>query len=146
MPSYFQPINPYTPFQNQLQYQQPQSLYQSQVPQVNPGAQSNNSQGIIWVQGETGAKSYLVAPNQSVLLMDSESNTFYIKSSDTSGMPLPLRVFDYTERTSGQQTPSQESAIDPKKFVTHEEFEKFKNEVLNRKSQQNSKLIPKEGA
>ena len=144
MPSYFQPVNPYTPFQNQLQYQQPQVICPPQVSQINAGAQSNNSQGIIWVQGETGAKSYLVAPNQSVLLMDSESNTFYIKSSDTSGMPLPLRVFDYTERTLGQQTPSQESAIDPKKFVTHEEFEKFKSEILSRKSQQ--KPIPKEGA
>ena len=143
MPSYFQPINPYTPFQNQFQYQ-PQSVYPPQVSQVNTGGQSNNSQGIIWVQGETGAKSFLVAPNQSVLLMDSETNTFYIKSSDTSGMPLPLRIFDYTERTSEKSSPSQESIIDPKNYVTHEEFDRFKNEVLNRK-QQNSKPIPKEG-
>ena len=145
MPSYFQPVNPYTPYQNQFQYNQiPQPVY-PQVSQSNTVAQSNSSQGIVWVQGETGAKSYLVAPNQSVLLMDSESNTFYIKSSDTSGMPLPLRVFDYTERTSEKKESSQEIVIDPKNYVTHEEFEKFKSEVLNRKSQQNTKPIPKEG-
>lgn len=52
---------------------------------------------IVWVQGESGAKSFMVAPNKSVLLMDSEAQRFYIKTSDASGMPLPLRVFDYTE-------------------------------------------------
>ena len=62
-------------------------------------SQTQQSNGIVWVQGEAGAKSFLVAPNQSVLLMDSESNVFYIKSSDASGMPLPLRVFEYTETT-----------------------------------------------
>ena len=60
--------------------------------------------GIIWVQGEEGAKGYLVAPGENRLLMDSENSTFYIKSTDASGMPLPLRVFDYTERT-GQRKP-----------------------------------------
>lgn len=38
--------------------------------------------------------------------MDSESNSFFIKSADTSGMPLPLRIFDYQERTA-QQAPQQ---------------------------------------
>lgn len=57
--------------------------------------------GLIWVQGEAGAKSYLVANGCSVLLMDSERQSFYIKSADASGMPS-LRVFDYTERTQAQ--------------------------------------------
>lgn len=58
--------------------------------------QSGN--GITWVQGEEGAKAYIVAPGASVMLMDSEGQSFYIKSADASGMPMPLRVFDYTER------------------------------------------------
>lgn len=58
--------------------------------------QQNNS-GILWVSGEVGAKSYLVAPGTSVLLMDSESEKFYIKSTDVSGMPQPLRTFEYHE-------------------------------------------------
>ena len=70
-----------------------------------------------WVQGETAAKAYLVAPNSSVLLMDSEKETFYIKSADASGMPLPLRIFDYKERTAQTQAPQEA-------FITREEFEK----------------------
>lgn len=68
---------------------------QIQAPQAQAPMQSND--GIVWVQGESGAKSFLVAPNKSVLLMDSETERFYIKTSDASGMPLPLRVFKYEE-------------------------------------------------
>lgn len=56
------------------------------------------SNGIQWVQGEAGAKSYMVMPNSAVLLMDAEENKFYIKSADVSGMPT-IRTFEYTETT-----------------------------------------------
>lgn len=65
-------------------------------PQITQPQQANN--GILWVQGVEGAKSYLVAPNNSVILMDSEGNKFYIKSADMAGMPT-LREFTYTENT-----------------------------------------------
>ena len=71
-----------------------QQAVQAPAPQA-PAQTSGNA--VIWVQGETGAKSYLVAPNTTVLLMDSESNRFYLKSSDGSGMPQPLRIFEYSE-------------------------------------------------
>lgn len=66
------------------------------LPQTTP---QNN---LNWVQGEAGARAWLVAPNNTVLLMDSEKQRFYIKSADNSGMPS-MRVFDYTE--IGNQTP-----------------------------------------
>lgn len=78
--------------------------------------------GIIWCQGEEGAKGYLVAPGNSVLLMDSENATFYIKSTDASGMPQPLRIFDYTERTA-QRTPSQSTSAPMEEYVTRKEFD-----------------------
>lgn len=59
--------------------------------------------GINWVQGLAGAKAFMVAPGQTAFLMDSEGQTFYMKSADQSGMPT-LRVFDFQERT--QQTPA----------------------------------------
>lgn len=68
-----------------------------QIPQVSQQPQAQNNSGLIWVQGEAGAKSYIVAAGCSVLLMDSESQRFFIKSVDESGMPKPLRVFEYTE-------------------------------------------------
>ena len=91
--------------------------------------QQTQSNGINWVQGEAGAKSYAIAPNQSVLLMDSENNVFYIKSSDASGMPMPLRIFDYTERiaTRNEVTPTQ-TKID---YITREEFEKRLAEITD---------------
>jgi hypothetical protein len=59
---------------------------------------SANSYGnIIWVQGESGAKSYLVPPNSPpTLLLDSEANRFYIKSADSAGMPT-LKGFQFSE-------------------------------------------------
>lgn len=143
MPSYFAPMTGYgNVYPGQFQFNP--NNYSSQQALSNPG---NNSQGILWVQGEPGAKSFLVGAGQSVLLMDSESSTFYIKSSDASGMPLPLRVFDYIERTSNQQVPpaQERQSIDPSLYVTHEEFEKFKSEVLNRRKQQQNQTMPKEG-
>lgn len=102
----------YNPYQ-QAAMQQYQAMQQ---PQQNGG--------LLWVQGIEGAKSHFVEPGRSALLMDSESNSFFIKSADTSGMPLPLRVFDYKERTV-QQAPQQPTAavIDTSSYITREEFE-----------------------
>ena len=88
------------------------------TPSVATPAVSNP---INWVQGESGAKSFNVPPNSTVLLMDSEQDRFYIKSADASGMPSPLRVFEYTETTMG---------TNPASFVTKDEFEELKAEVL----------------
>lgn len=55
--------------------------------------------GILWVQGESGAKSFLVAPGNTVQLMDSEANRFYFKTTGPDGMPHPLRIFEYQEIT-----------------------------------------------
>lgn len=118
--NYF-PQNQYYPQYQQMQMQQP--VQQMQIPM--PQSQDNN--GVIWVSGIEGAKSYLVGAGRSVLLMDSESSTFYLKSTDMSGMPQPLRIFDYTERTTQPQTnqiidnPVHE--IDTSMFVTKEELE-----------------------
>ena len=66
-----------------------------------PQTQQTQNNGIIWVQGEAGAKSYLVAPNTTVQLWDSESQTIFLKSADASGMPS-MKVLDYTIRDSNK--------------------------------------------
>lgn len=83
--------NNYFPMGYQQYYPQQNNMMQ----QNNQAPQQNNS--IIWVQGEAGAKSYLVAPNSTVTLWDTESETIYIKSADASGMPN-MKVLDYTIR------------------------------------------------
>lgn len=96
-------------------YQQPMMGQAAQQTQGTPS--------IIWVQGEEGAKAYMVAAGNSVLLMDSENSAFYIKSTDASGMPLPLRVFDYKERTTAAKTPPQTAQQLGVEFVTRAEFD-----------------------
>lgn len=91
-------------------------------PQIIPGAQQPTAPQIgnpLWVQGEAGAKSFCVAPGQNVLLMDSEAQRFYIKSADASGMPLPLRTFEYKEITGAPTV----AASGEEGFVTRREFE-----------------------
>lgn len=94
----------------------------------------NHQSGIVWVQGEAGAKAYPVAPGNSVLLLDSEEPIFYIKSADASGMPHPLRVFEFTERAQNNATAK---SLDLSGYVTYEELEKRLEDVL--KSQKKEK-------
>ncbi len=106
----------------QVPYYQYQPPMPDQLAQLRQGqmAQPPASNSIIWVQGESGAKSYMVAPGNTVLLMDSEGSAFYLKSTDNSGMPLPLRIFDYTERTAAPKTAP--AAPQQSQYVTIEEF------------------------
>lgn len=130
----------YYPQYQQPVYQQPvQTQQMPTVPQVQNTQQSGS--GILWVQGESAARSYNVAPGMSVMLMDSDSNTFFIKSADASGMPLPLRIFDYTERTqqSQQHSPIVDQSqnmqeIDMSEYVTREEFEQRISELSHKPS------------
>ena len=61
--------------------------------------------------------------------MDSENSLFYLKSADASGMPMPLRTFEYKEITQGtapQNLANNTADIDLNKFVTRDEL----NEIL----------------
>lgn len=73
--------------------------YQPQMPQQPAQQQQNN---IIWVSGEAGAKAFLIAPNTTVQLWDSDDQVIYLKSADASGMPS-MKILDYTIRS---QTPA----------------------------------------
>ena len=116
----------------------PQQAIQPTVPQQQP--QQNNS-SIIWVQGEAAARSFNVMPNQSVMLLDSESSTFYIKSADASGMPLPLRIFDYTERNTNQnvEQPQIQKHTEDQEYITRDEFERRIAEITSSRRQMNAR-------
>lgn len=105
-------------------YTAPMADQLTQLRQAQQPQQAQTSP-IIWVQGEEGAKAYMVAPGNSVLLLDSEGSSFYIKSTDASGMPLPLRIFDYTERHAAQK-PAQSASVE---YVTRDEFLALKEEI-----------------
>lgn len=76
------------------------------------------------VTGIEGAKAYQTPPNSTVALFDSNSDYMYIKSTDSGGYPT-IRMFTFQEVfPNQQQTPSGD-------YVTKQEFEQFKQEVLN---------------
>ncbi len=119
------------------------------VPQTQPQAvtQTHANSGLIWVQGIEAAKSYLVAPNTTVMLMDSEGDQFYLKSADASGMPMPLRVFKYeeikTERFEGGQ---KDASMDLSNYVEKSVYEDFRRHIEDVLASITAAEKPKKGA
>lgn len=119
---------PYADRLTQLQNQYQQTV---NIPQMQAVPQPQVNQGLLWVSGEVGAKSYLVAPNSTVLLMDSDAQRFYLKSADNAGMPS-LRIFEYSEvknlPQNAPQAPNLDENVLNDKFVTREEYEGLKRQ------------------
>ena len=99
-----------------VSYQQMIPAQQFQAPQAQ-----NPQSGIIWVQGEAAAKSYLIAPNSTVQLWDSEEKIIYLKSADASGMPS-IKVLDYTIRGEEKEKKATE-------YATKEEVEALAEKI-----------------
>lgn len=98
----------------------PQPQYAPQMPQ------NQGNTGIIWVSGIAGAKAYLVAPNSTVQLWDSEAQTVYLKSADASGMPS-IKILDYTIRDAQEaQTPFTKQTVD---YATKQEISALRAEL-----------------
>jgi hypothetical protein len=96
--------------------------------QMNVGASqpnANQNNNLIWVQGEAGAKSYLVAPNQTVQLWDSEAPVIYLKSADQMGIPS-MRIIDYTFRDNA---PKSKEIFDVEAFATKDDVDSLKAEI-----------------
>lgn len=106
----------------------PNSLYQPQPSPYTlqqPATQNQQQSAIIWVQGEAGAKSYMLAPNTTIPLWDSESETIYLKSTDASGMPS-IKVIRYTiEQPQAQSNQLQPQQFDLKDYVRRDEFNDY---------------------
>lgn len=116
----YQPAQIYYP--NQYQVQPVQPAQQMQTP-----AQMNGSP--IWVQGEAGAKSYLVAPNSTVQLWDSESQTIYLKSADATGLPS-MRILDYKIRDAVERTEMPLKGSEP--YATMNDLKELEKRLLDR--------------
>ena len=130
-------------YQPQIYPQNYPQAYPQNYQNAQPNAQQNQN-GIVWVQGELGARNYPVAPNTSVLLMDTESSRFYIKSVDLMGVPT-VRTYTYrglyetepevvSEKevealpapTKTESKPQNETKSD---YISRKEFEELKKTV-----------------
>ena len=81
---------------------------------------------VVYIQGgEQAIGNYLVAPNQSVILIDNETGMIAIKSADVSGRLMPTRIFVERKPVVPQQPQND--------FITRDEFEKRIKELINDK-------------
>lgn len=111
-----------------------------------PSQQLPMSSNVIPVDGEVGAKAYMV-PNGStgpIALWDTNDNVIYLRTFNAAGMPNPLKKLRYTEEEPDQMLPNSQSGstpqVDTSKFVTKEDFESLRNEIrqMNSVMRQNS--------
>lgn len=107
-------------------YQTP-AYYPPQAQPTQP-TQTQTASEFRWVQGESGAKSYLVAPNQTVTLWDSESHTIYLKSADSMGMPS-MKILDYTIRGESPAV----STMPQTDYATKDDLESLRGEIASLK-------------
>lgn len=95
----------------------------------------NRQNGIIWVQGEEGARAYMIAPNSSAIMLDSENEgRFYIKTTDNIGM-YNLRIFSFKEVIDLQPVDNQD------KYATKEDLKELKNLIMSMRGGKNEQSL-----
>lgn len=100
----------------------------NQIAAPPPSRNISQNGGIVWVNGLEGAKGYIVQPNSSVILMDSERNYFYWKTANESGIPN-MRIFEFQEhQIQTEKKQDENNNIDEKlkQYVPRTEFEDLK--------------------
>lgn len=87
----------------------------------------NNSLMLTRVTGLEGAKAYQMPANSTVALFDNNDDLMYIKTTDGAGFPT-IRTFTFNEVVANNNTVSENAD-----YVTRDEFNKLKEELLNGK-------------
>lgn len=77
--------NPYQNYQGQSYYGQQQMGINPNMPQMQVQQPQQNFIPMIYTNGVIGAKAYILAPNSTIFLKDSESNMIFMKKSDNEG-------------------------------------------------------------
>ena len=113
-----------TPTQQPMMQQPIQQMPMQNIPQPFP------TNDMIWVLSEGEAQSYPVAPNNSVILWDKNSDVVYIKSVNAQNVPS-FRVLDYKERTADNapKTPTEHKCTCGDKFVLKKDFQTLQNDL-----------------
>ena len=129
------------PYQNPWNYS---GTYGQTYPQYaqniqTPQTQTTGSHGIIWVDGEVGAKAYQLPAgwpaNTPIALWDTNDTVIYLKSTNPMGMPNPLQKAKYkleeyqqVGRRSEEQAPV--PVHDMSDYVRKEDLEKMKQDLM----------------
>lgn len=108
--------NPYAALMGQTMYNPPQNNQQFFQPEP--------TQNLIRVNGINGAKAYQMPANSTVALFDSNNDVMYVKSTDGAGFPS-IRTFSFTELKEDISTTENTD------YISRQEFEEFKKELMN---------------
>ena len=122
-------LNQYKGQYQQMPMQQPMMQQPVQQMPMQTMAQPTPTNDMIWVLSEGEAQSYPVAPNNSVILWDKNSDVVYIKSVNAQNVPS-FRVLDYKERTADNapKTPTEHKCTCGDKFVLKKDFQALQSE------------------
>ena len=96
--------------------------------------QTQPNQGMIWVDGEVGAKAYQMPQGWPagvpIALWDTNETIIYLKSMNPMGRPNPLQRIYYKmdELPQQQMLPAGQSGAN---FVTKEDLEEMKKELMD---------------
>ncbi len=120
----------------------PQPQYSQQAaPVAQPQPSQPTQTGIIWVDGEVGAKAQQLPPgwpaNTPMPLWDTNDTIIYLKSTNPMGMPNPLQKLYYRMEDAPQQSgqafrsaaPALMSGETEGHYVTRDDLEKMKEEL-----------------
>ena len=140
LPATYQPTWNYSGVGQQVY---PQLQAQSMTPPQAPQTSGTCTHGLIWVDGEVGAKAYQLPQglpaNQPVALWDTNDTIIYLKSINPMGMPNPLQKAHYTleeyKSTSGTVRSGSPEPVpvmpDMSEYVRKEDLERIKQDLMD---------------
>ena len=136
MPNYYNPYNS-TPvnYSGSVYPTYPNYVQPAQSYAVAPQAQANAVPGMIWVDGEVGAKAFQMPAGVSgpIALWDMNAPVVYLKSVNQMGMPNPLQKINYQmEETPQQQIlPVGQSGMQPTNtdYATKDDLNAMRNDI-----------------
>lgn len=144
---------PYPAYQNnsyQQQYSQAGAMQNPYQTQPQSYAAQQQPVGIVWVDGEVGAKAYQLPAgwpvNAPMPLWDTNDTIIYLKSTNQMGMPNPIQKVRYTMEEqprvapamqsnqamlpgSGSYQEGQQTHQDMSQYVRRDELEQMKDEL-----------------
>lgn len=114
-PTAYSPYNFYSPYNSYLQ-------------NTNTQQQQQNDSNVTWIQvnGINGARDVAVQPNQTKWLMDINSQSFFVKSSDSLGVSS-LKCYRFEEFDPNLNEKSNTDISDT--YVKKDEFDSFKAKI-----------------
>lgn len=120
---------------NYPQMYSPQMTQPQMYPQYSQQSQQiPTTLTVAWTQGDVGATAYPVAPGNSVLLMDSDGQYFYMKTADNMGR-LNMKKYAYHEVVGDSMRNSYDRNMDTSYFADREEVKELQKEVHSLKEE-----------